>query len=388
MKSHFLLTFLLILSAQVLADCRPTLSLGDKSQKKLSSAIYGAYIFKANSNIESVFNELRNKVNRQLDNVISDLQLAEAVLQTNTAKKFCNSKNIKDYAKSLALEIGAHPEIIKPRIIVLIAAVENNETDLVRGMFPRLYKKRDAPILNIGLVYYGSYYNEADLERVQAILEKRWNISTEQSLTLNIVFKSLIPFKNNILDFPEYRQNYVTDSKRLQRLWYYDNVGAKILEEVYLQVKGSQELKGNLSNIDALVIVTGAQFDALGFASGRIAVTENPMEIAWGLQDGGRVEFVTNERVVDELIHEIGHTLSLDHTATQCSGLGYKESLACCAESPSRNDVMSYCRDRSKVEGEKFNKFEACNLRIIKNKIVPALLSGGAWNIQEREICN
>jgi hypothetical protein len=387
MKKLILMTCLLTLSANLMADCRPLLSQGDKAQQKLSLAIYGAYIYKGNSTVGSAFEDLSKKVNRQLDKDITTPELAEAVLQTNMAKKFCTSANIRAYAKSLAQEITAHPEILKAKVIVPYSVVENTDTDLVQGMFPNLYKKRDAPILNIGLVYYGSYYQAADLERIQELLEKRWNISTDQALKLKTVFKSVIPFKNNLLNFPDYSQKEVTDPERLQRLWYYDNVGAGILEEVYKQVKSSEELKGDLANIDALVIVTGAQFEALGFASGRIAATENPMEIAWGVPGGGRVEFVSDERVVDELIHEIGHTLFLDHTATHCSELDYKEAQACCAQSPSRNDVMSYCRDRSKVDQNFFNKFEACSLRTIKNKIVPALLSGGSWSIKDREKC-
>ena len=51
------------------------------------------------------------------------------------------------------------------------------------------------------------------------------------------------------------------------------------------------------------------------------------MEIAWGLEDGGRVEFVSDAKVVDELIHEVGHALFLDHTSNQCQkpGMSYAE---------------------------------------------------------------
>jgi hypothetical protein len=387
MKNLFFITCLLTLSAHVLADCRPTLLQGNRLQKKLSAAIYGAYIFQVNANQGDEFRELNNKVNDLFDKPLTPVLIAEAIIQTNKAKKFCDSVSIKEYANSLAAEIDAHPEIVKPKVIVPPYSFDNTDVDLVRGMMPKFYKKRSAPILNIGLIYYGDYYQASDLARVQALLEKRWNISTDQALTLNTVFQSVIPFKHNILNYPDYTQAHVTDPERLQRLWYYDNVGSRILEEVYLQVKASDEIKGNLANIDALVIVTGAQFDALGFASGRVAVTENPMEIAWGLPGGGSVELVTDERVVDELIHEIGHTLFLDHTANQCNGLDYRAAQACCALSPSRDDVMSYCRNRAKVDENFFNKFEACNLNIIKNKIVPAMLSGGAWAIEGREKC-
>lgn len=254
---------------------------------------------------------------------------------------------------------------------------------------PKLYAKRDKPILNIALVYYGDYYTEEDLTRVQALLETRFAKATDELVTLNVVVKAILPFKNQLSNFPEYRQQYVTEPDRLQRLWYYDNVGARIINEVYEQVKANPELKPTLQSIDSLVIVTGAQFDALGFASGRVAVTENPMEIAWGLPDGGRVELVTDERVVDELIHEIGHVMFLDHASGQCQkpGMSYKQTQECCLTSPAKDDVMSYCRNRSKVDADVFYGFAECNLRTIKNKIVPAMLEGKAWNIADREKC-
>lgn len=264
----------------------------------------------------------------------------------------------------------------------------SNET-LESNSMPKFYFKRDKAELNIAFVYYGDYYTEGDLSRVQELLETRFAAATNQLVTLNVVVKAVMPFKSNILDFPEYRQDYVTEPERLQRLWYYDNVGARIVNEVYEQVKANPTLKPTLKSIDSLVIVTGAQFDALGFASGRVAVTENPMEIAWGLEGGGHVEFVSDAKVVDELIHEIGHVMFLDHASSQCQkpGMTFKETKECCATSPGKDDVMSYCRSRGKVDAEFFYGFKECNLRTIKNKIVPAMLSGGAWNIADREKC-
>jgi hypothetical protein len=274
-------------------------------------------------------------------------------------------------------------------MILCSTLVFAKDDSLKQGMMPKFYKERSHPILNIALVYYGDYYSATDLARVQALLEERFFLSTDKSIKLNTAITAIMPFKNQLADFPEYRQEYVTDPVRLQRLWYYDNVGANIVNEVYEQVRHSPILNNDLSNIDALIIITGAQFDALGFASGRVAVTENPMEIAWALPDGGSVDYVSDAKVVDELIHELGHVMFLDHAASQCfkPDLSDKESAACCEASPAKNDVMSYCRKRSKVDEEHFYKYEACNLRTIREKIIPAMLSGGKWNIENREKC-
>lgn len=255
--------------------------------------------------------------------------------------------------------------------------------DLSQTMMPKTYLKRTKPVLNAALVYYGDFYTEDDLSRVEELFKERFHLATDKALSINIAWKKVIPFKHQLIDYPEYRQDYVTDPERLQRLWYYDNVGEKILKEVWEQVSG------DLKQLDSLIIITGAQFDALGFASGRVAVTENPMEVAWGLQGGGRVEIQSDAKVVDELIHETGHVMFLDHASTQCQkpGMTYQETLECCKTSPAKDDVMSYCRNRSAVDEEKFFGFGECNLRNIKNKVVPAMLSGGAWNIADREKC-
>lgn len=255
--------------------------------------------------------------------------------------------------------------------------------DLSQTMMPKTYIKRSKPILNVALVYYGDFYKDEDLNRVEKLYKERFFLATDSAISINVVWKRILPFKYQLIDYPEYRQQYVTDPERLQRLWYYDNVGAKVMKEVY------DQLNKELKELDALVIITGAQFDGLGFASGRVAVTENPMEIAWGLSDGGSVEIQSDAKVVDELIHETGHTLFMDHASNQCQkpGMSYQEKLKCCEESPAKNDVMSYCRDRASVNEEKFFGFEECNLRNIKNKVVPAMLSGGTWNIADREKC-
>ena len=257
------------------------------------------------------------------------------------------------------------------------------EDSLDKHIMPKFYQKRTEPIVNIALIYYGDYYTEEDLLRVQKLFERRFHLATDKALTVNTVFSRIIPFKHQLADFPEYRQDYVTDPDRLQRLWYYDNIGAAVIKEVYEQVRT------DLKKIDYMLVVTGAQFDALGFASGRVGITENPMEIAWGLKDGGRVEFVTDERVVDELIHEMGHTMFLGHASTQCQkpGLSLDEIQRCCEESLSKNDVMSYCRKRNKVNENFFYAFESCHLKTIKEKIVPALLKGGEWAVKDRESC-
>lgn len=263
------------------------------------------------------------------------------------------------------------------------------DDSLANNMKPMRYKKRTEPVLNVALVYYGDYYKMEDLDRIQPMLEERFFKGTGSALKMKVLYKAVIPFKHQISNYPEYTQPYVTDIERLQRLWYYDNVGAKVVQEVWELIRKNPQYGINLTTLDSVLVVSGAQFDALGFASGRVAITENPREIAWGLRDGGRVDYITDARVVDELLHEAGHTMFLDHTANQCQkpGLSYQEQQECCALSPSKNDVMSYCRKRDQVNENFYFGYGECTQRIIREKVIPAMLKGGNWNIANRERC-
>lgn len=268
--------------------------------------------------------------------------------------------------------------------IMLVISFSSLAEDLSTKISPRNYLKRKDPVLKVALLYYGEYYSEEDLLRINKLLTDRFEEATDGLLRMETAFTRILPFKHKISNYPDYKQEHVTEIERLQRLWYYDYQGAKVINEIYEQVKK------DLKEVDVMLVVTGAQFDALGFASGRVGITENPMEIAWGLPGGGRVEYVTDERVVDELLHEMGHTLFLDHASNQCfkQGMTLEEKAKCCEESPARDDIMSYCRQREKVKDDFYYKFQECNLKNIKDKIIPAMLSGGEWNIKDRYKCN
>lgn len=255
-------------------------------------------------------------------------------------------------------------------------------------MSPDFYKKREQAIYNVALVYYGDYWNESDMQRIAPLLKERFSIATDGAIELNIAYTAALSYKHKISDYPDYTSGDVTDRSRLQRLWYYDNVGGAVLSEVYEEFKKSS-LGAYYKDLDALLVVSGAQYDALGFANGRVAITEQPREVAWGLPGGGRVDVVSDENLVDELIHEIGHTLFLGHTSTQCMkpDLTLAQRRECCKNSASANDVMSYCRDRTKVDASFFYGFEKCNLEMIKTKIVKAMLKGKRWKIKNRSQC-
>lgn len=275
-------------------------------------------------------------------------------------------------------------------LTVCVLAIDIFAQNLADKMNPPKFISRKQAIYNVALVDYGKEHTSGQLSQIKELLEKRFYLATNKMLKVNVTLIKSIPYQFNIANYPKYTNGQITDPKRLQRLWYYDNVGAKILQEVYNNVIKAVPYQ-SVAKLDALAIVTGAQFDGLGYAYGRVAVTESPREIAWGLADGGYTEPLDDYgKIVDELIHELGHTLFMDHASNQCqkTGMTYEQTLACCEKSPAKNDVMSYCRNRSWVDNENhFFGFSDCNLRNLKNKIIPALLKGGQSNVQKQEKC-
>lgn len=295
------------------------------------------------------------------------------------------------------------PEIVIRPTPVPVPAVTTSEPRsevLSVSSMPKFYKKRSEAVFNIGLLYYGDLYQDEDFSKVQELLEKRFELATNGSLKLNVIFRAILPFEHKIENYPEYKLEAIvqkepvlitepiTDLKKLQRIWYYDNKGMGVVNEIYKNAKSHNLYGKDFSKIDALAVVTGAQFEGLGFASGRVAVVENPREIAWGLSSG-RTEIESDAKVVDELIHELGHTLYLGHAADQCFGQGmsYEQTQACCAASENKNDVLSYCRQRNLVDENFFYGFEACNIKTLQEKIIPAMLSGGEWELKDVAKC-
>lgn len=271
-------------------------------------------------------------------------------------------------------------------ILVRYGAEQTLDCSLKNSMMPKCYHSRNKAVLKVALVYYGASMTMKDLNRIEPLLIKRFSQATQKNVEVNVVDKKVIGFKHTMP--ADYTYKNIKDKKRLQRIWYYDNVGSKIMQEVYEEYK--KVTKENLlDELDAVVAITGGQFDGLGFASGRVSVTEYPREIAWNLENGGRVEYINDYQIVDELIHELGHNMFLGHTSTQCSqaGMDLDARNECCAQSPSKNDVLSYCRNRSAVNTNFMHGFESCNIEMIEDLVVPAMLTGGKWKVSPRMSC-
>jgi hypothetical protein len=270
---------------------------------------------------------------------------------------------------------------------------------IAKTMTPKCWQKRERAEMNVALIYYGDDSMKIeDLDRIEPLLIERFSKATDNSLALNIVVKRVLPFKTKMPN--DYTYKDITDPKRLQRIWYIENVNGKVIQEIYEEYKKIEDIE-TVHQLDAVLAITAAQFNGLGFASGRMSVTEYPSEVGYGLQNGGEVEYPSDFVIVDELIHELGHNVFLGHTSTPCLASKVMKRLGvtklteevldevnrCCDSSPSKNDVMSYCRNRANVSEDFMHGFESCNLDMIQNKIIPSMLKGGVWNVPNRTRC-
>ncbi len=129
--------------------------------------------------------------------------------------------------------------------------------------------------------------DEKDLNRVGDMLKRRFSIATDGSVRLNILFTKTLDFRHKIEDYPEYKNGKITDKERLESLWYYDHLGGHVLPEAYYEFKSTPEGKKIFKDIDAMLLITGAQFESLAFQIGKIAAIEQPREAGWSNQDGG-----------------------------------------------------------------------------------------------------
>jgi hypothetical protein len=270
---------------------------------------------------------------------------------------------------------------------------------IAKTMKPECWQERDEAVINVALIYYGDdSMKMSDLDRIEPILVERFLKATDHALRVNVIAKKILPFKQKMPT--DFTYNNITDKKRLQRIWYYENVGGHVMKEVYEQYLAAEEIE-TVHKLDSVLTITSAQFNALGFATGRMSVTEYPSEVAFAAKGGGRVDFPSDYTLVDELIHELGHNMFLGHTSTPCLVQKIQEQMGvttitpevlqevnrCCTDSPSGNDVMSYCRKRGNVSEDFMHGFESCNLDMIKNKIIPNMLSGGTWHTKDRSRC-
>jgi hypothetical protein len=255
----------------------------------------------------------------------------------------------------------------------------DSKCSISESQSPDCYFKRDKAELNVGLIYYGNYWQQSDLERIGPKLKDKFYRATGGNLSLNIIAKRVIQYKGD--------SDTIQDLRK-KRISYNSLRPSEVINEVYEEIKKSIN-HSTQKRIDALLVVTGAQFEGLSLAKGRISLTEQPIEAGWLLPSGGKTIVASDEQIIEGLIFGAGLNINLVKASAQCTEGSLEERRECCEDSNNKSDVLSFCKrfDESNVPSIN-NNFGDCNQGNIEKLIVPRILKGKKWKVNNKRVCS
>lgn len=265
------------------------------------------------------------------------------------------------------------------------------ECSLDKGYKRLCFKARDNNELKVLFVQYGKDIATGDL----------YNLSNQMVEKLNAKLGSVFQFDNLGLVNVDYevsdeqiaklRENPKIASferERLKRLYsYYEVKGNRgvITDNVHQALLENPSMVAKLQKADLIFVFSNAQFEGLGYSIGNMTVLKYPTEIGWETEGGGRVETNFTNSLMSTSIHELGHGLGLKHSSAHCQkpGLSLEEKNHCCEESPNKDDIMSYCRDRMADD----LIFSQCSLNTLKEVTGELIKTGGVFDYKKVPDC-
>jgi predicted Zn-dependent protease len=269
---------------------------------------------------------------------------------------------------------------------------DKTECSLAKDYKRLCFKAKDNNELNVFFAQYGSDIPAGEL----------YNLSNQMIEKLNNKLGSIFKFNNlgivsvdfdvtdeQIAKLKENPKIANFERERLKRLYsYYEVVGNRgvITDNVHQGLLENPSMVAKLKKADLIFVFSNAQFEGLGYTIGNMTVLKYPTEIGWETEGGGRVEKEFTNSMMSTSIHELGHGLGLKHSAHQCQGLNIslEEKKHCCDESPNKDDIMSYCRDRTDPNLE----FGECSMKNLKEVTAELLKTGGKFDYQKVQDCN
>lgn len=241
------------------------------------------------------------------------------------------------------------------------------------------------------LVYFGSSKSATEIDEISRYVVGAFSDATTGIIDMEIADSCILSFppEDRSHDYSTVHDKLpLIEAQDLPRLWYYYH-----RHRLFVDVKAHLDNIGfEQDNYDMIFVLSEAQFEGTGFYLP--STLDKPSiwveAISLGNWSNG-VSYSKNIHsqafIVDETIHETGHFMGLAHSCAYCyEGIIDAE---CCELCENKNDVMSYCRQRSTPESQEFySVYAPCNLAYIEHEFFPSFMMNREGATTYQNVCD